>query len=363
MSSKRVCLIGAGPSGMCLLYQAGQLLKAGREVPEIVCFEKQSNWGGLWNQSWRTGIDEFGEPVHGSMYRHLWTNGPKEALELPDYTFDEHFGKAIPSFPPREVLFDYLQGRWIKEGNLRKMIRFNHMVRSVAFDEETQMFSVMVKDLKDNKVLKEERFDNVIVATGHYSTPNVPSLPGIESFPGRVLHSHDFREAKEFKDMRLMVVGASYSAEDIALQCFKYGAKSITCTWRSKPMGFDWPEGITERPMVSKIDGNTCHFKDGFSCDVDAIILATGYLHSYPFLPDSLRLVDRNILFPKNLYKGTVWTNGASGKLLYIGAQDQYYTFSMFDVQALWAMKYMLGDIEAPSKKEIEENCESWSAR
>ncbi len=44
------------------------------------------------------------------MYRYLWSNGPKEALEYPDYTFEDHFGKPIPSFPPREVLFDYLQG-------------------------------------------------------------------------------------------------------------------------------------------------------------------------------------------------------------------------------------------------------------
>ena len=60
------------------------------------------------------GLDEHGETVHGSMYRYLWSNGPKEALEFPDYTFEEHFGKAIPSFPPREVLFDYLQGEEIK---------------------------------------------------------------------------------------------------------------------------------------------------------------------------------------------------------------------------------------------------------
>lgn len=45
------------------------------------------------------------------MYRNLRSNGPKEALEFPDYTFDEHFGKPIASFPPREVLFDYLKGQ------------------------------------------------------------------------------------------------------------------------------------------------------------------------------------------------------------------------------------------------------------
>ena len=80
-------------------------------VLQVVCYEKQSNWGGLWNYTWRTGNDEHGEPIHGSMYRYLWSNGPKEALEFPDYTFEDHYGRAIPSFPPREVLFDYLQGK------------------------------------------------------------------------------------------------------------------------------------------------------------------------------------------------------------------------------------------------------------
>lgn len=45
------------------------------------------------------------------VYRHLWSNGPKECLEFADYFFEEHFGHAIPSFPPREVLFDYITGR------------------------------------------------------------------------------------------------------------------------------------------------------------------------------------------------------------------------------------------------------------
>ena len=91
--------------------------------------------------------------------------------------------------------------------------------------------------------------------------PNVPS--GIEKFPGRVLHAHDFRDAHEFAGKTLLLIGASYSAEDIALQCIKYGAKRVICTWRSKPMGFNWPESIEERPLVQKFEGNTAFFKDG----------------------------------------------------------------------------------------------------
>lgn len=44
------------------------------------------------------------------MYRHLWSNAPKECVEYPDYTFDEHVGKPIPSYLPREIQFDYLKG-------------------------------------------------------------------------------------------------------------------------------------------------------------------------------------------------------------------------------------------------------------
>ena len=35
------------------------------------------------------------------LIRYLWSNGPKECLEFPYYTFEKHFGKPIPSFPPR----------------------------------------------------------------------------------------------------------------------------------------------------------------------------------------------------------------------------------------------------------------------
>ena len=41
-------------------------------------------------------------------------NGPKEACELPDYTWDEHFGRELPSYLPREMVFDYLQGNYLK---------------------------------------------------------------------------------------------------------------------------------------------------------------------------------------------------------------------------------------------------------
>ncbi len=107
---KRVAVIGAGPSGLAQLRAFASAAAKGAEIPEVVCFEKQADWGGLWNYTWRTGLDEHGDPVHGSMYRYLWSNGPKECLEFADYTFEEHFGRPIGSYPPRAVLVGLHQG-------------------------------------------------------------------------------------------------------------------------------------------------------------------------------------------------------------------------------------------------------------
>ena len=60
-----------------------------------------------------SGLDEYGEPVHNSMYRDLFSNGPKECLEFPDYTFQDHFKKNLPSCPPRAVLYDYMTGKMV----------------------------------------------------------------------------------------------------------------------------------------------------------------------------------------------------------------------------------------------------------
>lgn len=339
---KKVAIIGAGPSGLAQLRAFQSAQANGESIPEVVCFEKQSNWGGLWNYTWRTGLDEFGEPVHGSMYRYLWSNGPKEGLEFADYSFEAHFGKQIASYPPRAVLFDYIQGR-VEKAGVRDWIKFNHAVRDVQFDKG--MFTVTVKDLVNDRLVVEE-FDHVIVANGHFSTPNVPHFEGFEKFPGRVLHAHDFRDAVEFKDKDILIIGTSYSAEDIGSQCWKYGCKSVTVSHRTAAMGYDWPDNWQEVPLLTHMDGTTAHFKDGTSKVVDAVILCTGYQHHFPFLPDGLRLKTANRLATADLYKGVAFVDNPA--LFYLGMQDQWFTFNMFDAQAWWARDVIMGKIALP---------------
>src|SRR6195952_3997275 len=293
------------------------------------------------------------------MYRYLWSNGPKECLEFADYSFEEHFGKPIASYPPRAVLWDYIKGR-VEKAGVRDWVRFSTPVRMVHFDAATKTFTVTAHDRVNDRIY-DEIFDYVVVASGHFSTPNVPFFEGVASFGGRVMHAHDFRDALEFKDKDILIVGRSYSAEDIGSQCWKYGAKSVTVTYRSKPIGFAWPERFEERPLLQKLEGKTAHFKDGTTKEVDALILCTGYLHHFPFLPDSLRLKTANRLWADDLYKGVVYEKNP--QLFYIGMQEQFYTFNMFDAQAWYARDVILGRIKLPDAAGMKAHFHAWRIR
>ena len=53
--NSRVCVIGAGPSGLAQLraFQSDKTHNC-----EVVCYEKQEDWGGQWNYTWQCGVDE-----------------------------------------------------------------------------------------------------------------------------------------------------------------------------------------------------------------------------------------------------------------------------------------------------------------
>ena len=353
----KVAIIGSGPSGLSVLNAFSKMQNKSELNLEITCFEKQNDWGGQWKHTWRTGLDENGEPVHSSMYSNLWSNGPKECIEFADYSFDEHFGKPIPSYPPRSIIEDYIIGR-AKKSKCRNLIKFNHVVRMV--EKQNSGFELIVEDLLSNK-LHKIYFDYLVVATGHFSVPNVPEFDGIKSFPGRIIHSHDFRSAYEFIGEDVLVVGSSHSAEDIGLQLKKFGARSVTFSYRNSPMGFNWPNGMCEKPLIKSINGKNVIFKNGYKNSFSSIILCTGYLHSFPFINHDLRLVTKNRLFSPGLYKGVVWNNFP--KLFYIGMQDQWYTFTMFDAEAWFIRDIILKKLSLPNKDLRLREMKKWNKR
>jgi trimethylamine monooxygenase len=99
-------------------------------------------------------------------------------------------------------------------------------------------------------------------------------------------------------------------------------------------------------------------FKDGTSEKFDAVIMCTGYKHKFPFLPDKLRLKTKNNLYPDKLYKGVFFNR--LPQLIYLGMQDQYSTFNMFDAQAWVARDYMMDRLKLPKEDERRIDINNW---
>jgi len=240
-------------------------------------------------------------------------------------------------------------------------IQFNTSVRDVQPTSDGAGFTVRTASVETEEE-KTEHFDYVICCSGHFSVPNVPQFDGMSTSSCRILHAHDFRSAEEFKDQRVLIVGTSYSAEDIASQCYKYGAKSLHLAHRTAPMGFDWPERFyTVNGNLDRIDGNVCRFTDGTEAEIDAIILCTGYKHHFPFMGPDIRLKTSNRLWCDDLYEGVVLMKNP--RVFYIGMQDQWLTFNMFDSQAWFARDVIMGTHALADQASMEESWAMWRRR
>lgn len=66
--AKKIAIVGAGPSGICCAKNA---LENGHDV---TVYERNSEVGGTWIYSDRIGNDEYGQPIHSSMYKGLRYN-------------------------------------------------------------------------------------------------------------------------------------------------------------------------------------------------------------------------------------------------------------------------------------------------
>ena len=111
--------------------------------------------------------------------------------------------------------------------------------------------------------------------------------------------------------------------------------------------GFD-----TIHQGIKGAHGRTLTFTDGSQLDdVDAIILATGYAHHFPFMDESLRLAAKYVYSEDSftqLYKGVLWKQNY--RLSYIGMEGATFTFAAFSAQAAFAVAMAAGlAIEPPA--------------
>ena len=100
-------------------------------------------------------------------------------------------------------------------------------------------------------------------ARDFFKTPRYPNIPGLDSFPGIVKHSFHYKSGVPFEGKKVMVVGNSYSAGDIAVDISLYTDKAVEIsvgkgTWilpRVVPGGWLSDRSISRRQLYWANEG------------------------------------------------------------------------------------------------------------
>ena len=327
MSTKSVCVIGAGPSG---ITAAKNLLDAGLHV---TVFEQSGVVGGNW---------VFTEkPGHSSVFETTHIISSKTLSQYDDYPMPDDY----PDYPSHRQLAAYFQG-YAHHFKLYPHIQFNTKVVSCVIGGDGK-WNI---EIETDRGRATKIFDALAVCNGHHWNPRMPSYPG--HFSGRFMHAHSVKRFSEFKDRKVLVIGGGNSACDVAVESSR-AADRVDMSWRrgywvvpkfmmgkpadvfstrlhwlplwiwqrlsalslrfrigsNKDYGLPEPDGpigshhptinedlfytirhgkIKPRPDVDRLEDSRVYFKDGSSEEYDDIIACTGYIISHPFFEKSL---------------------------------------------------------------------------
>lgn len=324
---KRVCVIGAGPSG---ITAAKNLLDVHFEV---VVYDYGSEVGGNWVFS--------DKPSHSSVFETTHIISSKSLSQYEDFPMPADY----PDYPSHQQLAAYFQD-YARHFNLYPHIEFNTLVVHCALDSHGKWHVTT----KKNGHVKTEIFDALAVCNGHHWKPRYPDYPG--TFTGKFMHSHDVKRWADFNGQRVLVIGGGNSACDVAVESCRISA-GTDISWRrgywvipkfllGKPsdtvggfmnvlpsalwrkttsfmirlvqgrnsayglpepehdFGFHHPTVNSElfyfirhgkikpRPDIDHYDGMKVHFKDGTSAEYDVIVACTGYWIDHPFFDKTL---------------------------------------------------------------------------
>ena len=286
-----VIVVGAGQSG---LAAARALRECG--VPALVL--------------------EAGDRAVGSWpgyYDSLRAFSPVQFSSMPGLSFPG----APDHYPGRDEVVDYLQ-RYA--AGLGVEIETNTRVQTIH--QHGREFEVLTADGRSL------RASGIVAASGSFSNPYRPTLPGEQSFTAELLHVADYRNPAPFVGRRVIVVGAGNSAAQVANELApvadvtlaarhpvrfipqrigghdvhywlrETGFDALPAPWLSQitrgsvvtdSVGFEQTlaDGLLDqRPMFTALDRDQVVWADGHRERVDAIVLATGYRPSLSYLRD-----------------------------------------------------------------------------
>jgi putative flavoprotein involved in K+ transport len=98
-----------------------------------------------------------------------------------------------------------------------------------SYDDEARRWNVTVKKGNERRTLRPR---HVVMATGVSGIPNVPEIPALRNFGGKVIHSSEYADAAPWKGRNALVLGTGTSAHDIAQDLHSAGAR-VTIVQRS----------------------------------------------------------------------------------------------------------------------------------
>ncbi len=81
----------------------------------------------------------------------------------------------------------------------------------------------------------KRRANAIIIATGQYSEPRLPTWKGMEKYTGVVLHSSQYTTGNVYRGKKVLVVGLGNSGAEIAADLSTHGAASISLSVRTTP--------------------------------------------------------------------------------------------------------------------------------
>lgn len=186
----KVAVVGGGLSGIT----AGILLL--KKVPNInlTIIEKNSELGGTWLENSYPGV-RCDVPAH--VYQSTFE---------PNTQWSEVFAQGP------EIL-SYWQSV-AKKHDIYSKTRFGSKVTGAYWDEEKSQWRVNISDTKTLQQ-RDEYYDFVIPAIGHFNEWKLPDYPGISTFKGHLRHSSNWDPTFDPAEKRVAVIGNGASGVQV----------------------------------------------------------------------------------------------------------------------------------------------------
>lgn len=196
MASEDVLIIGAGPAGIASAYAMEQ---AGIRYKVI---DRAATIASTWY----------------SLYPSLRLNTSRFFSHMPGMRFPLRYGL----FPSGRDYHRYLE-RFVERHTFN--IHLGIEVYRVSQEPDGRWCVETSEGV--------EHYPVVIPATGIFSNPVLPDIPGIDDFQGLMIHSHDFKNPAQVTGKRVLVVGNGPSGVDIAIASAQTATKPIYMSIRS----------------------------------------------------------------------------------------------------------------------------------